>query len=125
MQGTEPGKALSTELNWLSGIAAGDTKAKFTSLAHLLTEDFLKRCYRELNRVFPVSLRRGEKPGRAATDWRWGSGSVPVWLGKGRHCLLVIPGEPALRSFEQLRRIFLKSRQVMERVDVVESAGVN
>jgi len=49
MQGTEPGKALSTELNRLSGIAARDTKAKFTSLAHLLTEDFLKESYRELN----------------------------------------------------------------------------
>jgi len=49
MQGTEPGKALSTELNRLSGIAARDTRAKFTSLAHLLTEDFLKECHRELN----------------------------------------------------------------------------
>jgi group II intron reverse transcriptase/maturase len=49
MQGTEPGKALLTELNRLTGIAARDTKAKFTSLAHLLTEDFLKECYRELN----------------------------------------------------------------------------
>ena len=49
MQGTEPGKALSTELNRLSGIAARDRKAKFTSLARLMTEDFLKECYRELN----------------------------------------------------------------------------
>jgi RNA-directed DNA polymerase len=49
MQGTEPGKTLSTELNRLSGIAARDSKAKFTSLAHLLTEDFLKESYRELN----------------------------------------------------------------------------
>jgi group II intron reverse transcriptase/maturase len=49
MQGTEPGKALSTELNRLSEIAARDSKVKFTSLAHLLTEDFLKGCYRELN----------------------------------------------------------------------------
>jgi group II intron reverse transcriptase/maturase len=49
MQGTEPGKALSTELNRLSAIAKRDSKAKFTSLAHLLTEEFLKGCYRELN----------------------------------------------------------------------------
>jgi len=49
MQGTEPGKTLSTELNRLSGIAARDSKAKFTSLAHLLTEDYLKESYRELN----------------------------------------------------------------------------
>ena len=47
--GTEPRKALSTELNRLSEIAARDSKVKFTSLAHLLTEDFLKGCYRELN----------------------------------------------------------------------------
>jgi retron-type reverse transcriptase len=49
MQGTEPGEALSTELNRLSEIAARDSKVKFTSLAHLLTEDFLRGCYRELN----------------------------------------------------------------------------
>jgi len=49
MQDTEPGKALSTELSRLSEIAARDSKVKFTSLAHLLTEDFLKGCYRELN----------------------------------------------------------------------------
>ena len=49
MQGTERGEALSTELNRLSEIAARDSKVKFTSLAHLLTEDFLKGCYRELN----------------------------------------------------------------------------
>jgi RNA-directed DNA polymerase len=49
MPGTEPGEALSTELNRLSEIAARDSKVKFTSLAHLLTEDFLKGCYRELN----------------------------------------------------------------------------
>ncbi|HBJ74517.1 MAG TPA: group II intron reverse transcriptase/maturase, partial [Syntrophaceae bacterium] len=29
--------------------AARDTKVKFTSLAHLLTEEFLKGCYSELN----------------------------------------------------------------------------
>ena len=42
-----------------------------------------------------------------------------------RRCLLIIPWEPAVGIFEQLRRIFLKSRQVMERVNVVESASVN
>lgn len=49
MPGTEPKEALSTELNRLSEIAARDSKVKFTSLAHLLTEDFLRGCYRELN----------------------------------------------------------------------------
>jgi group II intron reverse transcriptase/maturase len=49
MQGAEPKGALSTELNRLSEIAARDSKVKFTSLAHLLTEDFLKDSYRELN----------------------------------------------------------------------------
>jgi group II intron reverse transcriptase/maturase len=49
MRDAEPGKTLSTELNRLSEIAVRDTKVKFTSLAHLLTEDFLKDCYRELN----------------------------------------------------------------------------
>ena len=49
MQDTEPIKALSTELNRLSEIAARDSKVKFTSLAHLLTEEFLKGCYCELN----------------------------------------------------------------------------
>ena len=49
MQDTEPGQVLSTELNRLSEIAARDSKVKFTSLAHLLTEEFLKDCYRELN----------------------------------------------------------------------------
>ena len=49
MEDTEPRKALSTELNRLSEIASRDSKVKFTSLAHLLTEEFLKDCYRELN----------------------------------------------------------------------------
>ena len=35
--------------------ARGDPKCKFTSLAHLLTEDFLKECFRE--------LKRGKSPG--------------------------------------------------------------
>ena len=37
----------------------------------------------------------------------------------------VIPGEPALGIFEELRGVFLKCREVVERVDVVESASVN
>jgi group II intron reverse transcriptase/maturase len=49
MQDTEPVRALSTELNRLSEIAARDSKVKFTSLAHLLTEEFLRDCYCELN----------------------------------------------------------------------------
>ena len=49
MQDTEPVRALSTELNRLSEIAARDSKVKFTSLAHLLTEEFLKGSYGELN----------------------------------------------------------------------------
>jgi len=49
MQDTEPGKTLSTELNRLSEIAARDSRVKFISLAHLLTEEFLKGCYCDLN----------------------------------------------------------------------------
>ena len=54
-----------------------------------------------------------------------GSRSVPAEFGQVRRCLLVIPGKPALGIFKQLRGVFLKRRQVMERVDVVEGAGVN
>jgi RNA-directed DNA polymerase len=56
MQGTEPREALSTELNRLSEIAARDSKVKFTSLAHLLTEEFLKESYRELNHQAAVGI---------------------------------------------------------------------
>ncbi|MEA1869296.1 MAG: hypothetical protein U9N09_03985 [Euryarchaeota archaeon] len=35
--------------------AKGDSKCKFTSLAHLLTEDFLKECFRE--------IKLGKSPG--------------------------------------------------------------
>jgi len=45
-------------------------------------------------------------------------------LGRVYRCL-IIPGEPLLGILKQLRRVFLKSRQVMEWVDVVESASVN
>ena len=39
--------------------------------------------------------------------------------------LEVIPGEPLPGIFEQLRGVFLKGRQVIERVDLVELAGMN
>ena len=74
IQGTEPGKALSTELNRLSGIAARDSKAKFTSLAHLLTEDYLKGCCRELSHQAAAGIDQvsyasyGEKLGQNIGD---------------------------------------------------------
>ena len=58
MQDTAPIKALSTELNRLSEIAARDSKVKFTSLAHLLTEEYLKGCYRELNHQAAAGIDR-------------------------------------------------------------------
>ena len=58
MQDTESIKALSTELNRLSEIAARDSKVKFTSLAHLLTEEYLKGCYRELNHQAAAGIER-------------------------------------------------------------------
>ena len=41
---------MSTKLSTLTLRAREDPKCKFTSLAHLLTEDFLKGCFRELKR---------------------------------------------------------------------------
>jgi hypothetical protein len=38
--------------------AARDSKAKFTSLAHLLTEEFLKGCYRQLNRQAAAGINQ-------------------------------------------------------------------
>lgn len=58
MQDTEPEKALSTELNRLSKFAARDSRFKFTSLAHLLTEEFFKDCYRELNHKAVAGIDR-------------------------------------------------------------------
>lgn len=55
---TEPGEALSTKLNRLSEIARQEPKVKFTSLAHLLDEEFLKESYRELNRYAAVGIDR-------------------------------------------------------------------
>jgi hypothetical protein len=39
--------------------------------------------------------------------------------------VLVIPGEPVLGTFEQLRGVSLKRCQVVERVDAIKSVGVN
>ena len=39
--------------------------------------------------------------------------------------LEVIPGEPLSGVFEQLRGVLLKGSQVVERVDLVELAGMN
>lgn len=50
MTGTELEKPLSTKLNRLSELASKDPRLKFTSLAHLLDEECLEECYRELNR---------------------------------------------------------------------------
>lgn len=58
MPDTEPGKVLSTKLNRLSEIAKQDRKVKFTSLAHLLDEEFLKGSYRELNRYAADGIDR-------------------------------------------------------------------
>jgi RNA-directed DNA polymerase len=55
---SEPGKALSTKLNRLSEIARQEPKVRFTSLAHLLDEQFLKESYRELNRYAAVGIDR-------------------------------------------------------------------
>jgi RNA-directed DNA polymerase len=55
---TEPGKGLSTKLNRLSEIARQDPKIRFTSLAHLLTEEYLKECYGELNRQAAAGIDR-------------------------------------------------------------------
>ena len=46
-------KLVSKTLEAIPGIvlkAKEDPKCKFTSLAHLLTEDFLKECFRELKK---------------------------------------------------------------------------
>lgn len=55
---TEPGKELSTKLNRLSEIAKQNPKIRFTSFAHLLTEEYLKECYGELNRQAAAGIDR-------------------------------------------------------------------
>jgi len=55
---TEPGKELSTKLNRISEIAKQDPKIRFTSLAHLLSEEYLKECYGELNRQAVTGIDR-------------------------------------------------------------------
>src|SRR4030066_948768 len=107
MQDSEPGKALSTELNRLSEIAASDSKVKFTSLAHLLTEEFLKDCYRELSHQAAAGIDRvsyatyGEDLEGNITDLvkrlrekRYGANDIRrVWIPKpdGRQRPLGIP----------------------------------
>ena len=58
MPDTEPGKELSTKLNRISEIAKQDPKIRFTSLAHLLSEEYLKECYGELNRQAVTGIDR-------------------------------------------------------------------
>ena len=41
---------MATKLESLTLRAREDLKCQFTSLAHLLSEDFLKECFRELKR---------------------------------------------------------------------------
>ena len=68
MQGTEPKEALSTELNRLSEIAARDSKVKFTSLAYLLTKDFLRVWIPEPDeRQRPLGIPVPEE----RIFWRW------------------------------------------------------
>ena len=54
-----------------------------------------------------------------------GHGSRSTLLSGVRHRLEVIPGEPLPGILEQLRGVLLKGRQVIERVDAVEPAGMN
>ena len=76
--------------------------------------------------VLSVSLRReglehvGSDPGLWSIDQE-----TVTLLGRVYQCIMVIPGKPTFGIFEQFRGVFLKGRQVMERVDAVESAGVN
>jgi hypothetical protein len=44
---------------------------------------------------------------------------------KIHHRLVVIPAELLRKIFEQLRRMFLQDRQVVERIDPFEPAGMN
>ena len=48
--GHRTGEKVKTKLAILTKRAKEDPKARFTSLAHLMTEDFLKMCFRELKR---------------------------------------------------------------------------
>ena len=58
ISGHRTGSKLSTQLNRLSEIAKEDSKVKFTSLAHLLDEECLKECYRELNQYAAAGIDR-------------------------------------------------------------------
>jgi RNA-directed DNA polymerase len=55
MQHTEVGKTW-TKLSLISGHARKDRAFKFTSLAHLLDEEYLRDCYQSLNRNKAVGI---------------------------------------------------------------------
>jgi hypothetical protein len=55
---SEPGKAVSTKMNRLSEIARQKPKVRFTSLGHLLDEEFLKESNREPNPYAAVGIDR-------------------------------------------------------------------
>ena len=55
MQHTEVGKTW-TKLSLISGHARRDRAFKFTSLAHLLDEEYLRDCYQSLNRNKAVGI---------------------------------------------------------------------
>jgi|MudIll2142460700_1097286.scaffolds.fasta_scaffold319503_1 retron-type reverse transcriptase len=68
MRDTECKKALSKKQNRLSEIAARDSKVKFTSLAYLLTKDFLRVWIPEPDeRQRPLGIPVPEE----RIFWRW------------------------------------------------------
>jgi hypothetical protein len=44
------GQRKSTKLSFLTALARENPQMRFTSLAHLLTVDFLKECFKELKK---------------------------------------------------------------------------
>jgi serine/threonine protein kinase len=77
---------------------------------------------------YPVSFRQVCVAGAGACRGRPEHERRPGDLagsGRIRRRLEVIPGEPLLGILEELRGVFLKGRQVMEGVDLVELAGMN
>jgi RNA-directed DNA polymerase len=56
------GQGVSTKLRFITLRAREDPTCKFTSLAHLLTVDFLKECFRE--------LKKDKAPGIDGVTWR-------------------------------------------------------
>ena len=51
-----------------------------------------------------------------------GAGSLGI---VDRDAVLVIPGHPVAGVFESLGRVFLEGRQVIERIDISQVAGVD